>query len=630
MKIVHLPLLKEQLKRFWVAAIPAIIVVLIAVIGIYVNSQPAEFPVFGEYFRARNLVELLAGRHMLPTTLMLLPLVTVMAFFPHYFSNVAATAIYSLPITKKQLFCTNLAASLVMLFVPLVLICLILLVPVPFREVYHVSDNWQHTLHLPSRLFPNGLADGATINSIPQIIGFFARTAIGILFYLSLFLAAAAVSGNRIMAIVLSGGLPFAPTGLYFLWNLLRQTFVFGADRFSPGAIMDVLNATNPILWGNIIAQADFISVGNVILDNPQNFLQNWQYFLIYSAITAVLMWVAYTSSLRRKFEHNSEVVFPILQHVLIFLICLAGAFLGGLMLGFFFRSLLGLAIGAIVGFALPYILLKLIDERLHSRTRKMRYLGYYGAVCLGCLALTVLAITVGFSGFVNRVPEMAEIQGISIHSPFMSAGVVEDTETIASARALHEEILANRSQISNFQLESFFGIPHFATSFALNYILHDGSVLTRFYTIPLETALWQSLRTVQQNPTILRAQFWAFDNVHFVDFITIFINPPQETDLNQIFTTRPEPRRIIDRAEVEELLPLILADFLEISAENRLVELANNDPFEEFYQDGSITFSLDLTREYWENFNIATWEFNMPLLDFGRANRVREWLEQS
>ena len=522
--LINIQLLKEQLKRFWaIAAILMIIYVVAGLIPVY--SVHSEHP---EYYHilGRNMANLLnMVNPVVMVTMLLSPILAVMALYPYYFSNSASTVFHSFPLNKRQLFWTNIAAAFILMLLPLLIFCLTILMPVQYPGML-AHENWDGSIHLrqlvvlsPS-IFPGGLEVGATINSIPAVAGFFARMTLGIMFYFSVFLLAASIAGNRIIAILLSGAFPLIPLAVHGLIIMVAQTFVFGFDRGSEVFRLELTLAySNPALFGTI-------SSGR--MSGPPNMQSIWPFILTYVFGSVVFFVIAYISTRKRKLERTEDsVVFVPFKNICVFLVSTAGMFLMAAFLFGISNSFIGLYAGSVIGFIIAYFVGQMIAEKALDVRHKIKGLLSFGGIMLGLYVFVLLFTHFGMGFYVNRVPLASEVARASIHhdarwgvAQGFEQMLTDDPVAIALTLEAHQQILNHRSYLQSVRRQAQSGGWGSTQTIPITYLLNDGSMIRRNYTVSLDFRR-NVMGELTSNPSMILARYMMFD--HPVEIITEF-----------------------------------------------------------------------------------------------------------
>jgi len=490
-QVVVTTLLKEQLKRFWIIALVPLLVYLLTIILPLHNTN--EWNPAGQ---TMSIIDILSMSHATVIfAMVLVPFAVVMALYPYNFSKRATSAFYSFPITKRQLFWTNFVAGTVLILVPLLLLTASLLVPIEFAPYGNVGNApWDEAMRwsnvrLPYSLFPEWMQEGTVVNSFRHVAMFFARTALGFMFYFAVFLVAVTVAGSRVIAVLLSMVLSLIPVAVHILVRYVAYLYVFGVDMpMDMGA--RTVQHTNPVLWSNIINASGFLRFGQEIGEvQDTNFAL---YFIIYIVIAIALIIVAYVCSRFRRHERTGDsVVFVSLKNICVFMLAMTGMIVLSAVLVAMIGGRFWWYIGAVLGFTIAYFIGQMIAEKtLNIFREKGKHLLYFGGTMLGIYVVMLLFTTFGMGFYTNRVPDINKIESVSLsHSWAWNRTAITDPDTIAGTIAMHNEILEHRSYLRGLRWStqghgaSFHSIP-------ISYTLHDGSTISRMYYV--STQFWE------------------------------------------------------------------------------------------------------------------------------------------
>ena len=489
-EMIKSALLKEQLKRFWA----------ISVLGILVYVFFVLFPLYSAVSNEnhnqvnRQLSDILNFGHLGIIFLQLItPLVAVFCVKGYFTGKNPATFFYALPLSKRQLFFTNTLAGVILCVIPLVVLSLGLLAPIEFYDVNRSMATPQafdwHQHMFPPVLFPGGVVDGGVINT-PAAVGIFFLRALTItLFYFGLFWLAFSLSGHGVVAVLLSGALPLLVVMLPTIFGGVAQAYVFGYV-YNEDLFQALATLTTPALWG--------------ALRSPETAGQLVAAFANYIVLGAAIYIGAYfVSQIRKPERTGNSVVFVPVKNACIFILSLGamliiGALLWNLNFG------LWLYVGFVIGFSLGYIIAQMIAEKTFNVVDKMKQLPVFGAVAVGLYLVTLVFTQFGMGGYVNHQPARNEIVGVHVgwrnlqwydpeRDQYTFTG---DPAAIEGTLQVHRNILDNRSSLhaipamhnSRFFYERYGSAnARWESSWLFNYLLADGSVMTRLYSIPFD-----------------------------------------------------------------------------------------------------------------------------------------------
>ena len=616
--LINIPLLKEQLKRFWaIAAILMIIYVVAGTIPVYfVDLEHRDY----HHILAGNMADLLSMANPVVIIVMLLsPILAVMALYPYHFNNSASTAFHSFPLSKRQLFWTNIAAALILMLIPLLIFCFTILIPVNYPGML-AQEQWDGSIHLrqfvvlPPAIFPGGLEVGATINSVPAVIAFFARMSIGIIFYFSVFLLAASIAGNRVIAILLSGALPLIPIAIHILIMGIAQTFVFGFDSTNDTFRLETtLTYSNPAMFGLSIARGGRLDPLSV-----------WPAIFSYVLGGVLLFVIAYICTQKRKLERTEDsVVFTPFKNVCVFLVATIGMLLMGAFLFSMSNSFIGLYVGSAIGFVIAYFIGQMIAEKALDVRHKIKTVLPFAGVMLGLYAFTILFVNFGMGFYVNRVPLASEVARVSIHhdaSWGLGQGfefmLTDDPVAIALTLEGHQQILNNRSHLQNRRREILRGGNRQTLhSIPITYLLNDGTVIRRMYRVPTDFRRDVLIELIS-NPAMLLSRYEIFH--HPVEVI-------EELYINFWFASDERGERggptieltITDQTEIASLLREVKDDYIE----NHIRWVTTEDHIQ---QHNGFNVWVTVFDEYEDEVQRGRWAIG----SHGDNSQVLAWLE--
>jgi len=500
-------LLREQLIRFWPLALLSLMFYLLVVvmpIGHFGFDESYIMNINVMNRIVTDMMDLLAMRNIFMNfATVVIPFVTAMCVFSYAFSRKAAIAFHSFPINKSQLFITHIVAGLILMLVPLFLLCLVLLMP-PIQVLpgFYVHGQWVHNIKwYRVTLFPNGLIFGDTINTFPIVAGFFMRSVVSYVFYFILFTLAISVSGNRIIAILLSGVIPFIPVGFYGLGRTVIENYVLGfPSRLRPfESLYFVMYYTNPTSWQHFFHYRTHIGSSITPLAQPLH-----PYFISYILIGLAMLVIAYLCFHKRRQEKiGDSIVFLPLKKILIFLVSMGGMIVIGTVLTFATQSgRIGLYIGYVIGFAISFFIAQMFAETSLQVWSKIRLLPVFGGIMLG-LYLLMFGIThIGLRSYINYVPQRENISGVLLDTwngiplDIPTDLFVTDQQSIDIVVEFHERILADQ-EVNRMRWRYIGGsLLYFSGGHLpgrqvspqfIAYRMDDGRIVRRFYLVPVE-----------------------------------------------------------------------------------------------------------------------------------------------
>jgi len=462
--MINTALLREQLTRFWpVALLTTLGYLLFVFLPIYIhagghNAQES----------ARVMIEVLSMRNsFMMIATVLVPFSTVMILFSYLFDERATIGFYGFSDNKNQLFWTNVSAGLILTLAPLLLISILMLIGVRYPG----------GLELSPALYPRGLPVGNLVNPFPVVMFFFLRLIASYLFYFSIFLLAAVLSGSGLAAVLLSIFLPLLPMFLYRLGLLIASVYVVGLDTANTLSVEIVLGYTSPVMW--------YWNFGRV---------NQGLYFLVYIMIAVMLIMVSNIFFRKRKLELiGNPVVFESCRVVLVFLMSMAGMIAMGRFLITLSTSRWVMYFGFVLGFGITFCIAQMIFARNFDIRNKLRSI-VSSAIVAGLLyAIIMLIMVFGTRCDTHYIPAQHTIAGVylSNESPWVEGEVfTTNPDTIARTVTLHGQIVDDLIvYLYGVLWQSMSGgnrqfVEQGGQHLYLAYQLHNGDVVFRRYAL--------------------------------------------------------------------------------------------------------------------------------------------------
>ena len=552
---VNIQLLKEQLRRFGIIGIAAMLIYFLGVLLPLLNAasragQDAE----------RLIVMILSMSHPIILIWMVLaPFCVVMALYPYHFSERATTAFYTFPVTKRQLFWTNFTAGTTLMIVPLFIMCLFLLIPI-FRTQWpdytidafgSMSRSWRSNVWLPPTIFPDGLEHGQVVNSAWRVMTFFGRNVVGLMFFFGVFLLAVSLAGSRLVSILLCATLPFVPLGVHGLIFGMSSLYLFGVHG-AMGDFNQIAGYTIPVAaWHEVIN-------GNAAHD-----IGIWVHSVVYITIAAAVVALAYLCSCMRKHERTGEsVVFNKFKNIMVFALSIAGMVAMGAFMAALFGGRVWWYIGFVLGFTLMFIIAQMIMEKTFDIRHKIKQLVPFGGIMVGGYVVLVLIMTFGMAPYVNRVPDRANVAAVAVreHRGWRNTGsFVSDPAIIARVTELHQEILNTRAYLRQARNNNRFNNASWnrTSPFPITYRMHDGSYIRRVYHLTENFASRIGAYELSGDPAFILAAHRGLQNPQDVHYISIEFWDHHAIDsttgfVNVIVTSPEEIQRLINVIFVE------------------------------------------------------------------------------
>jgi len=468
-KFINKAMLIENIKLYWVVPALSLLAYLLFMI----------FPLFGAdasdpWGRTRQMMDIISMQNsIMIISIIAVPAVVVLFITGQFFSKRRATALYSFPITKDQMFFTNVLSGIVLILAPLVLVGLLLFIPVRFPEtITNDHDRWFWSAASWTQ-FDRWLTPGTLINPPLQVLALILRITIGKLFFFAVFKLAFTLAGHKVIAILLAAVMPFIAIGLYALYVVLEAFYVFGAS--GAGELFE------------LIARYTFPMAA--FMENNAGTFPLHLYFW-FSGFAIVLFAIAFLVNRKRKAERTGDsIVFTPVKNVLIFLVSLAMALFVTAFAAVFFNmwiftsSVIIYYLGLVIGFTVGFVVGQMIAEKTLAIGHKLKTFPIFAGVAVGLYVVMLICTQFIATPIINRLPQqetVAEVWfthwipaerdrgGIWAHRP------LTDPSDIQAVLDIHQETIDNKPFIYgpwNQYNSHFHGIT---------YVLHDGRQIRR------------------------------------------------------------------------------------------------------------------------------------------------------
>jgi len=574
--LINIAFLKKQIKRYWlISAISMLIYLLGVVLPLHIVSH-----FWGNITQAQMMVDILSMMHpVLLILTVLIPFFTAMLLHSYNFKGVDIFVFENFRFTKNQLFWTNFMAGSILIILPILILCLILLIPINISVGYYEPMFYSRGLprlqisvvQLPYTLFPEWLAEGEVINTFRHVVGFFARTVLGFMFYFAMFLIAVSATDSKVIAVFLSITISLFTSDMLRLFRLIGSLYVFGmSDLLMHPRPYDISIYTNPLFWSDLIRSAGRTTPPGVTMVRDEVNLLS--YFMIYLAIAVALLAIAYLCSVARKQKQVGDfIVLTPNKNVLVILLSTVSVMTGTVEIARIMLLITGNRFGWYLGLLLGFIIAYFISQMIAGKTfniyeLKTKSLGSVGAIMIGLYALMFFIVSFSVESYVNKVPQQADVYSVSLSYGWRwHMGYVTDDEIISSTIDLHKEILNNREyfqQLSWIRMSRFWGDSHL---FPLVYVLHDGTRIYRRYDLPRDFIRVHQIWHFLSHPKILLAEkpfLQAPENVYALTMA--FGYHEQDIDIDTMI--------IRNQTQIESLIEAIRTDYLrEIVAREEL-----------------------------------------------------------
>ena len=469
--------------------------------------------------------------------------VTVLHLFGYLMHPNTTTTMHSYPVNKRQLWFTNVTCGFIFLLVPLFVMFIALLIPIEFITTLQVGNNiipttintnitstigfssnmmqgWSITdgyltvtnIRLLLEIFPNGLQEGAIINTLPVMFGFLFRSIVIVTFYYAVFVFAISVAGNAKGYCLANMAIIFAPTGLVFLYNLVAFYYVLG-HVIDTSMILTVLSLTNPI---RMLGTFTYIDARPILVMVPEsrNLVGFQAHIVSYVVIILTLFIASFKLYMIRKPEHTwYTIVFTTAKNIIICLYSVAGALLTGIMLLSIMRSATFMYIGFVIGFVIMYINMNMITPTF-KQENTLKRLAIAGCVIIASV-FTASTATRIFQE--SRIPDANDVVSITLNNQnfFRSNSLwfspITDPYIIEETLRIHSQIVDNRSNLRDtFTTNTINPEWNSAVIQEINYVFADGTTLNRTYTLPLDFVVESGLNDLLMSDSVILSRGMA------------------------------------------------------------------------------------------------------------------------
>lgn len=420
-----------------------------------------------QYQHAWNIAEDLA-RDMREITLIAaigMGLLAAMALFSYLYSPRSANFMGSLPLKRDTVFCTHYLTGLAFFLVPNLLIFVLML----------------------------GLELIGGCLSLPPLLAWLASSsAMGFFFY-SFAVLLGQICGHLLALpafFVIFNGLA---AGLYLLFQLLLNAYYYGFHGM-PNWMERLVFHLTPVLPLSEVSPR-WAEVGFE--------LRHGWYLLLYTAVGAAFVALAWLACRRRRMESAGDVVAvqwlkPVFQYSVALCSGLSLGVLTGEMLS---QSEVGLTLSVLLWTFLGGFIARMLLDKNVKVFSKWREPALAAAIMLVACVVFLLDLT----GYEDRLPNPDRIAGVSINgvasfpndSGDRATLYSEDPALIATVVEIHRSILEGRhdGRNSNDSGEDRY------TSFQVTYTLTNGTTLRRRYS-----GLWQKPEDLRTPGTMTHA----------------------------------------------------------------------------------------------------------------------------
>ena len=437
-----------------------------------------------------------------------------MFLFGDLFNSRHCNMLHAFPLRRETIFFTDLASAFTFSLIPNLIIALI--------SLLFMGSGWLVS------------------------VGWFLAGSFTFLFYMGTALLAVMLTGNRLGFLAIYVLLNFL--SLLFLWfgKTIFMPLLFGIRipeqpfiLFCPTYNILYLGSLVDVTLDGLDTMAEYIHFATSDSDFTVALGSGWGYVAICAAIGIALMALALVLYRKRKLETAGDfIAFKVIEPVFLILFTLG-------MGGFFqlFSEIFGygsqyifLTMGIIVGFFGCLMLLQK-TTRVFS-LRAFRNFGIFAA----SLAVLLLVTKLDPLGLTRKIPNSQDISYVCVGQTYASADhmwdevKLTDPEDIETIRNVHQ------FAINNDDLPDPDDDHIRYLSIGIDYILTNGQLFSRYYSIPVGTKAADDLRPIFSRPEcVLRMRKEKFlaleDSVYMIyaDAKNISINQNSDIDIARL-----------------------------------------------------------------------------------------------
>ena len=464
-------LLRENFKQQWY--VPALLFILYFLSGI--------FPVLMMDRESRGYyaqTSLANNNFFFGVFIVFVPLVTACIMIRYYHRADMAFALNSQPYSRGKLFNTNILSGWIFMVLPVVLTGLIYMA---------VSGS------IETPIYGNGIIGWEQAYTVKTALMWIVESISLYTFYYGLCILAGSLVGNTVTQIL--GSLVF-----YGLVPALAGIFLLFSEYCLPGysssseAILKVIMYSQPILGGLLSSATEIVLPDRI-----------W-----YLVAGLLLILIAKFICNRAKLEKvGDSMIFRPVEAVVTVVITFIGGAILGLLFGYVFDNSLGMfLLGAFVGAAISFFLVKIILARSIRIFNKTNLKTFIAALVITFLFISSFVMDV--TGFGRRVPGDSDIASVNVKG--VSENILmlnsydiydeegfyiknkvftEDEEFISKVTELHQYIADNK-------LYDFKGSENAPSmEVRLEYVLKNGKTFERFFNIRVDEKAEELLRDI-------------------------------------------------------------------------------------------------------------------------------------
>ncbi len=470
-------LLRENFKQQWY--VPALLFILYFLSGIFpVLMMDRETR---GYYAQTSLAN---NNFFFGVFIVFVPLVTACIVMRYYHRADMAFALNSQPYSRGKLFNTNILSGWIFMVLPVVLTGLIYMA---------VSGS------IETPIYGNGIIGWEQAYTVKTALMWIVESISLYTFYYGLCILAGSLVGNTVTQIL--GSLVF-----YGLVPALAGIFLLFSEYCLPGysssseTVLKVIMYSQPILGGLLSSATEIVLPDRI-----------W-----YLVAGLLLILIAKFVCNRAKLEKvGDSMIFRPVEAVVTVVITFIGGAILGLLFGYVFDDSLGMfLLGALVGAAISFFLVKIILARSVRIFNKTNLRTFVAALVITVLFISSFVLDV--TGFGGRVPGNSDIASVNVkgvsenilrlnsYDIYDEEGTyiknevfTEDGEFISKVTELHQYIADNKL----YDFKDNENAP--SMEVRLEYVLKNGKTFERFFNIKVDEKAEELLKDIANDKAV-------------------------------------------------------------------------------------------------------------------------------
>ncbi len=521
----------EDMRRFWgISALYSIVLLFSSVFPILMTySTLSEHG----YFLINRILN--NGNFLPFLFLTTAPLAAAVLIFRYLQNNNSTAVIHAFPFTRKELFVTHCISGIIIISLPVIINGLLLLL---------IKKPVYSTELVPVDIF--------TTAAILKWVGQSLLIAIS---GFSIAVFAGIISGTSLLQTIFGAGFLFLLPAIGTLLLFYFDHFFFG---FNSG-------------WKMSQLVINLSPITSILDHNDAQFSSG--FIILYILLTIILLAASYILYMFRKLERSTDsIAFDFLKPLFKYSVSFCGmTVLGIYFIGLSENRIFGMYLGFIVGSLIAYIIAEMVVEKTIWVFKHLK--GYLFFLIIAALFVTLIQTDI--TGYERRLPVFDKIESVyygNFPSDDREFHTLMSEDNIESSLEFHQTIVDNRKWLERDPSSETYNIT-------LNYLMKDGKVFTRQYTLPYEF--------FKHNPYVKK----VYESAEYIK-ATNPIFHVQEKDLKIISLDSallPDKSiQIINSFEIKEFCEVLKRDLLNESFEDMMSRKAPLARIEFFWKDNN------------------------------------------